>query len=243
MFPYVMIGSVRVASQTVMLVIAFTLNGIYHLKHRSVMKFKKWQALLMIPMGLYAVFGAKILSAVETMFKGNSAPFLSKGYSFYGAVFFLPIMIMLSAKLFRRNPILFLDYHTPLLPISLAIFRLGCFLSDCCGGRPVTFFGGTEVLPVQLIESMADFGIGMLLLSSLHKPKTKYPMFMLYYGFLRFFLDFFRVGARNFFGMSKGQMYSIFSVVIGTAWIIISIWREGIFRNVRRRGIYGRETG
>lgn len=72
----------------------------------------------------------------------------------------------------------------------------------------------------------------MLILSYLLQLEYKdsrsgklYPMFLLTYGVMRFFIEFLRESPKNMVGFSEGQWLAVLSVIIGA--ISISALKKG----------------
>jgi len=134
-----------------------------------------------------------------------------------------------------------------LLPVYLAVVRIGCFLGGCCYGAPsrlgviypVEIFAPVDgcrrfrpgtvpygrVLPVQLLESVG----ALLLFSALFAwlmqqstpPGSALPFFLLGYSALRFVLDFWRpTSARPRIGVwSEAQVVCVGAGVLSAVWL------------------------
>ena len=59
--------------------------------------------------------------------------------SLFGAVFFLPLLYLLGAKLFKRSAANIADTLTPEMILTVMCARINCILSGCCQGRVMTF--------------------------------------------------------------------------------------------------------
>jgi len=125
------------------------------------------------------------------------------------------------------------------LAFALAIGRLGCFSSGCCGGLPTNSriglrFPANPFLPLwpsQLLESVAALLIGAALIAvEKHRCRESaegailFPIFLITYGSYRFAFDFMREGSRAF-GLQSGQYAGIIAVVVGICWLTKSIRR------------------
>lgn len=71
--------------------------------------------------------------------------------------------------------------------------------------------------PTQAFEGIGDVAILMWVLGiekRENKPGALYPYFLLSYGVLRFFVEFFRDTAKDWLYMSHGQWFSIVAILI-----------------------------
>jgi len=169
---------------------------------------------------IFGYIGAKLLYIIETL--GNSTAngtSFSSGFSFYGAVFFIPIEVFLFCKVFKINFARYLDFLTPAIVIMLTFIRVGCFCSGCCGGVTYHLFSVNRplVFPSQLVEC----GLDVLLLDRIihYENENKftgyrYSILLGGYGLLRFFVEITRDTPKDFLGMANGQWFSILSVIL-----------------------------
>ena len=149
------------------------------------------------------------------------------GLVFYGGLFGGTFCHWLGIHILFRN-----QYDARLLnplAVSIPLFhffgRLGCLFAGCCYGKEYHGFGHinyirdgiiTETLPVQLLESITEFIIFCILLTTycVRKNKQNNNMLLLYfilYSTGRFFLEFLRSDQnRGYFGIiSFSQIVSI----------------------------------
>jgi len=90
-----------------------------------------------------------------------------------------------------------------------------------------------HLIPVQLIESVAEFAIFLFLLWYTRKYKEKaapFPVYLALYAPLRFVLEFFRGDMVRgiFFGLSTSQWIGLAAITCLTVWY-------GIRRRQRRK--------
>lgn len=154
--------------------------------------------------------------------------FIENGYffgiSFYGSVFIVPIFFFLGARMFREKASDLLDIITPGMCTMLAVMKVSCLLSGCCGGRDVCMFGSCFVFPSQIAELVNALVLMliMLILAATKKYRGKlYPLFMVLYGVTRFVLNIFRRETVNHTGFLPpwGAIWSIVSIIIGIVWL------------------------
>lgn len=149
------------------------------------------------------------------------------GRSFYGAVFLVPPVFFLLAKLLRVNSGELIDLCAPAECVMLTIMKYQCMRDGCCGGKVLcTTAQGMEVIfPSQIAEAAAALLIGVILLVMARNPKnrgTLFPWYMVIYGVSRFILNLFRAEDAVFLlGMTAGNVWSILSVILGLTWLIL----------------------
>ena len=190
---------------------------------KSVYNLKIGQTIiLMITLPIVGFSGAKLLYIIENFEKVLSGG--EVGMSFFGTVFIVPVIMPLIGKIVgvpMRNT---LDICIPGGIAVLGCMRVNCFISGCCSGMLVHGFGTWFPLPVQLFEAIGDFMILTQILrwEKSHIPGGRiYPMFLVFYGILRFFLEWFRRTGRPWLGMSHGHWFSIAAITIGLTTLII----------------------
>lgn len=171
-----------------------------------------------ILLAVFGFIGAKILYILENWRHVMEHGISLGGVSFFGTVFFMPLVIPLMGLAFRKKPLEYLDYCTPAGLVMLTCIRTGCFLHGCCGGITFWAFERPVTLPSQLIECTLDLILLSLLLHLEQRKKGQlYAIFMGGYGALRFFVEFLRNTPKNTLLLSHGQWFSICCMVICAA--------------------------
>lgn len=148
------------------------------------------------------------------------------GQSFFGAVLFFPILLLPVAAIFCIPIADLLDYATPAGIALLAPFKLNCYLGGCCGGK-VLFFDENGIathFPSQIVEMVVAIVLTIVLMHLERKPSFRrkiYPICIIAYGVIRYFLNFFRVEQTDFlFSMPAGNLWSLVSVVMGILLLV-----------------------
>lgn len=184
-------------------------------------KVKLWKS---IPVALYATL-AGTLSTYFWFFVENQ---YIGGISFFGAVFLVPVAFLLAPKLFREDYYPLIDMFAPGICMMLAVMKLQCYTTGCCGGR--TLFINADGVPVVFPSQLAEMGNGLLIMAVLlimafgKRFRSKlYPYFMIFYGCTRFVLNFFReewvTNTRKI--PPLGTFWSILAILIGVIWLYI----------------------
>ena len=146
----------------------------------------------------------------------------NSGFVFYGGLFGVIAGILLFTRSEPEKRVRFFRMCVPAFPLFHAFGRIGCFLSGCCYGRELhshVFVGPLELdrIPVQLIESLAEFIIFAILII-IDKKKENADLLRIYlltYATVRFFDEFLR-GDRIrgiFLGISTSQWISLAIIV------------------------------
>jgi len=211
----VRIGNIIISSYFLMLALGTV--GMFMCAYIRRQKFgiETWQcAALIVLLTFTGVVGAMLLFFLENGSFG--------GVSFYGSVFLIPILMSVAGLPFRLKPTQTLDICGPCVAIMIGCMRFNCFLSGCCGGNEF-FIGKTCITwPTQAIDSICDFLILFWLLHLEKQGKAAgklYPLFMVFYSIMRFFLEFLRGKEKDWLLLSHGQWFSIVAIVLGTGWM------------------------
>lgn len=162
------------------------------------------------------VAGAVLLYAIENGFSAWN------GVSFFGSVFLIPVVMPIIGLLFRQRPGQTMDICAPCVAIMIACLRISCFLTGCCGGWTMCIEGLCFAWPTQMLDSIGDLMIMVWLLQREEKNKafgTLYPLFMVLYSTMRFFLEFLRDTPKDWLLLSHGQWFSALAVLIGVLWL------------------------
>lgn len=253
MLPYIHIFGRQIPMYGIMTIIAafFTVllvRGIS--KYKGVSKEDAFYAALYAAVG--AIVGSKLLYIITAIpalvehfdvVKANPSILLELmmgGFVFYGGLFGAILGVFLYAKEFKIPFKDLIVIAAPAIPLFHSIARIGCFCAGCCYGieydgplhvvfqHSIGAPNGVSLLPVQLIESLCNFVIFIVLLLLVRKPKTQKYVFGLYlilYGITRFVLEFFRGDElRGFIGiLSTSQLISIIAFVAGIIILIKAI--------------------
>lgn len=153
------------------------------------------------------------------------------GTSFFGSVFLVPLLMSFIGNIFRLQGRQSCDLCAPCVALMVGCIRIGCFLNNCCGGNCVEAFGLVFCWPTQIIESIGDFAIAILLLKWEERAFSAgilYPIFMILYSVMRFFIEFLRNTSKDWLFLSHGQWFAIGAFVVGLAWISQKKIREKV---------------
>lgn len=168
-----------------------------------------------------------VKAPISTLFSGG-------GWMYYGAEI-VGVIGGVTYLLIKKLPVLKpLDIAAFAFMIAHSFGRLGCFFAGCCYGTPTNCFTGVifpgqhiRVHPTQLYESIPLF-LAFVFFWSMRKkfavPGTIFASYIIYYGILRFFIEFLRYDAYTFgfLGLRPSQYIALFLFITG---IIILVWQ------------------
>lgn len=195
---------------------------------RKSIKMNRAEALL-IPTGFLFVsfLGGKLLYILEN--PSTSSTLEMNGLSLFGAIFIVPPVAWVTARLIKKSPRLIMDLCASEGLVLLVCVRTGCFITGCCGAPTIWLEEKPLILPVQLFEVVADLLI-LSVCSRLEKKKVGngmlYPTMMVLYGTVRFVLEFFRKSPHLIFGITASQILALLCTIVGLIWFITVFRKE-----------------
>jgi len=161
---------------------------------------------------------------------------LQGGFVFYGGLIGGVLGIYIYSKSFKISFNDLSNIFIAVIPIFHSIGRIGCLLAGCCYGREYNGFGsitfyntnlaptGVPLFPIQIVESICNLIIFIIVLLTYKKFKGTYKTIALYsvlYSVVRFSLEFFRGDAvRGIIVLSTSQWISIVLFIVGIALFI-----------------------
>ena len=184
---------------------------------------RSWKSIpLAVCLTVVGTVGTYILFFVENGWIG--------GTSFYGAVFFVPVIFLPIARLMREKASDLLDICAPAECVMLMIMKIQCTISGCCGGREIVLLGSqvTVQFPSQIAELLNAIILFCILFLLSRKERNRgsiYPWYMLTYGCTRFILNIFRESwiTTNML-LPYGNIWSLVAIVVGSVWLY-ALWR------------------
>ena len=175
------------------------------------------------------------------------------GATFYGglvcgaAIFFIIYFgvghFMCKKKENLRQLRLITDIAAGAIAIAHAFGRIGCLMAGCCYGKETeSWIGvynvslGHKTVPVQLFESVFLMCLFVLFTIRLVKKKTyNLPMYMVFYGIWRFFIEYARDddrGATIVRFLSPSQLTAVFMVIGGI--ILFFVLKKAVAKEKER---------
>ena len=165
----------------------------------------------------FEILSAKLLFLLENINNISSVSFsLAGGYSLFGVFMFMPIFLVILSKYLNNDSIFVLDFSSIGILIELAFYRIGCYISGCCGGISINNYQ----IPTQIIESICDVSIAIILIifqfkNKLNKRGIKTYLVFISYGILRFIIEFLRLRNNIIGPFSLSHIFAIVTILIG----------------------------
>ena len=177
-----------------------------------------WFSVLLLSV-LHIFFG--VLSVKLFAFLESPSEKFGSSMSLFGAVFFMPCLYFAGSKIFKRNTRQVFDLFTVPLVFTLACARVNCLLTGCCKGMIIPFVGdGTIRWPTREAELLFYAVFLSLIIIRISRDRSNgeiYPLYLLSYGFFRFFVEGFRESsAESIFHLA--HIWAVIAVCAGAAF-------------------------
>jgi phosphatidylglycerol---prolipoprotein diacylglyceryl transferase len=124
------------------------------------------------------------------------------------------------------------DLFAMIVPLGIALGRVGCWLQGCCLGKPTNISWlairdrqGVARWPasqMELLFQLVMFGVLLLLKDRREWLGRLFFFYLFCYGIFRFFHEFLRDTPEMFYGLSGYQWLSALMAVIGA----VMLWRR-----------------
>jgi len=164
----------------------------------------------------------------------NEIPMIwNGGMSFHGAVLGIIFTTIIFCKKNNQNIFYYLDLISLSAPIGIFLGRISNFINSELYGRETDIIWSVKFLqidnlyrhPSQIYEAIFEGIILFIVLNFFHHKHIKKnglisSLFIIYYSFVRFFVEFTREPDAHIglviFGMSMGQVISVIFFIMGT---------------------------
>jgi phosphatidylglycerol---prolipoprotein diacylglyceryl transferase len=182
------------------------------------------------------LLGAKLLYLVTELPNLLQKPssiigMLTSGFVVYGAILGGILGAFIYCKIKGHDFLKYFDLLVPSLATAQGIGRLGCLMAGCCYGRETTSIigivfshsyyapNGIKLYPTQLISSLGDFLIAVVLVLYARKERKNGSIagvYLMLYSIGRFLIEFLRNDPRGSIGfLSTSQFICIFIFIGG----------------------------
>ena len=195
-----------------------------------------WLALIGGFLGTRIVYYLTVIP--EIMKKPEILWDFSNGYVVYGGIIGGILANYIYFKIKKLDFLTYFDLIMPEISLAQGFGRIGCFFAGCCHGKatdsPIGFTYthseyapvGISIYPTQIISSLGNFTIFLLLLMYAKKNKAKgtvASLYMMLYSAGRFFVEFLRGDeGRGFIGvLSTSQAIAIGMFTFGFVSYIV----------------------
>lgn len=235
MLPTITIGTWTISLYWTMFCVGVIAMGVLVIKRRNLYNISLFGAIMTtVLITIFGVVGAKLLGTLQNFESVLSNGMSVAGFSFFGAVYMVPLGLLLFATPLGTTKKQMLDAIAPCMAAIVAFMRVGCFLNGCCGGLEATVVGFTFHWPTHILESFGDFVVlGMILhLEEKHKFEGKlYAVFLGGYGILRFIVEFMRDTDKRLLGLGDGQWLALLAILI-CAYVLRDAQQKKIKKSV-----------
>ena len=168
---------------------------------------------------------------------------LREGFVFYGGFIVASLAAVVYARRKRLPVAKLADILAPSVALGHAFGRLGCFFNGCCFGRACTLpwavkfppphvMAGIPVHPTELYEVFGNLAI-FAGLSAFYRHKRFdgqiWWWYVLSYGVLRFFVDFFRGDYATYYlgVLTIGHLIATTMIVVAATALVLIPRRAG----------------
>lgn len=189
-----------------------------------------------LQMKWFAVVAFSVLHTAVGVCSVKVFAFLESGevgnMSLFGAVFFMPVVYWLGARLTKCPYGKVCDVFAPCVLFTLMCARINCMIEGCCMGA---YIPGTHFrFPTRELEIFYYIVMLVLLIPRVKKgrnPGGIYPFYMASYGAFRFVDEFFRTS-------STGMLFHLAHVWATIAFAVgLSVCMEINARNHQRKKV------
>ncbi len=167
------------------------------------------------------------------------------GLVFYGGFLTAVPIFIWRIRRWQKPALEILDVAAPALVLAQAVGRLGCLAAGCCYGKvcehdfAITFTDrlshaplNQPLYPTQIYHSLADLSIFLILVIISRRSMQRGTLvvaYLLFYGVLRFTIEFWRGDPRGFMvGFSTSQWISAGLVTSGILLWLFKVRKEDL---------------
>ena len=200
-----------------MLLCIFISISIWWMLLRDRLGIKWYQAILLGAVEtFFGAVAAKVLALAESGF--NLA--LSANVRWYGAVWILPLVAYVAARILKKKAAPFTDATAVVAAIALICVRVFCIMDGCCGGLQIVR-GREMTWPLREIEMIYCTIFILIYWKQVYTGQSFgqiYPMYMISYGVVRFIIEWLRDEFTGSIGIIHlAHIWSVITIVIGAA--------------------------
>ncbi|MEI6649852.1 MAG: prolipoprotein diacylglyceryl transferase family protein [Candidatus Moraniibacteriota bacterium] len=210
-------------------------------------------AVTLLAMLAAAFIGGRLLNVLINQDAFLSHPdritdFGTSGFSLFGGIILATLVGWLALRLFRIDTWKFADSGTPILGISIALMRIGCFLNGCCFGtetglpwgvtfpvlsqahrhqlvtHPGNFFVVDPVHPTELYELLAALvlaGLSAFLIRKRAPTGVPFLSFVVLFSLFRLVNSFLRVTPSTF--DAPAFLYPVLYLILSSFGIFLIV--------------------
>lgn len=183
---------------------------------------------------VFGIFGSFFMGQIQNFIMSfTGLPYYISRMRIFGGLLFTPLLLFVPVRYLAGDFPEVSDIIAPGAYLILGFSKIGCAVYGCCYGIPWEYgvpsrFENHLCFPVQLLESVLCFmlfGVMLyLVIKNKHRKGAAYPLTLILYGVVRFFVEFLRyypeAERTYFFGVNLWQMFSVISAVAGLIWLM-----------------------
>lgn len=146
-------------------------------------------------------------------------------------IVFLPLFLYPISLVFKTGWRRTCDFMAPSRALYFGVSKFACLFTGCCAGYECSFgiynpAARTTCFPAPLLEALVSLAIMVVLLVIAKRNEYKpsgllMPIFLILFGFTRFFLEFARSGEKLWLGCSDLAFHALFMMVVGIIMYVI----------------------
>lgn len=181
---------------------------------------------------------------------GNFWAYLTgNGFIVYGGIISGVLTAVVYSRIKKVAFLKYFDLAAPSISVAQAFGRLGCFLAGCCYGREtdlpigITFRhsnyapNNVSLIPTQIISSLGNFGITLILILYARKerPAGKVGgLYIILYAVGRFAVEFLRNDYRGSIGpLSTSQFIAVLMLIPGLLLFLMPAFKKDEKKDVK----------
>jgi phosphatidylglycerol:prolipoprotein diacylglycerol transferase len=188
--------------------ICFVIGITFFQKNNKIIP-KNRENIFLIFLLIFGLIGARVYSIIQNWFYFSQNPLQifnlpGGGLGIYGALFFGIIFIFIFSKVNKINFLKITNTLVPIIPLCQSLGRFGNFFNH--------EIYSINNQPVWLYESILMFTLFLIFLKVKNHQTA---IFLIYYGIVRFFLEFIRLDTIPIYFLSFAQILSLSFILIG----------------------------
>jgi phosphatidylglycerol:prolipoprotein diacylglycerol transferase len=201
---------------------------------------------------LFSIIGARIYSVVDdwSFYSQNLIQVFNTrggGLGIFGGLIGGLVFIYFFSKKNRLDFIQILNMIAPIIPFGQSLGRWGNFVNKEVFGlptyvsfgqyipqnlRPIEYQSFSYFHPVWFYESVLDLILGIILINS---KKDQFAKYLIGYGVIRFFMEFFRWDTFTIYNVKVGQILGLLFITIGLVILKKRFWKHEISSGLTNR--------
>lgn len=190
----------------------------YFLNNKSTLKSGLKNIFIEILFILLCMLSAYLMAKIENLILNTN----DGRFSLYGIILLSPLFVFIICKIFKINILQFYENHIISIIFGIILLRVNCIYNGCCIGKYISPNSSNRyhVREIEIILNTC-FLCFYFLFKNRIKVGFSYPIYMVFYGIIRFIIQFFR-SYDGLWGtnVAFGHIWSIVSIVAG---IVVSI--------------------